>query len=34
MRISEVVQQEGDSRDIGALLQEYLYEKYIMQTET
>jgi hypothetical protein len=34
MRISEVVQQKGDSRDVAAQIQKYLYEKYMTHTET
>ena len=34
MRIREIVRQDSDSKDIAAMLQEYLYEKYLMQEES
>jgi hypothetical protein len=34
MRIREIVRQDSDSKDIAAMLQEYLYGKYLMQEES
>lgn len=34
MRIREIIRPDSDSKDISAKLQEYLYEKYLMQEES
>lgn len=34
MRIREVIRQDGDSKDVAEMLQQYLYEKYLMQAQT